>query len=191
MTSLTGSRGPTGSMMQGKKTGDIIPKGYSKGQLQQFTPEQMQLFQQLFSNVSPDSYLSKLAGGDESLFQEMEAPALRQFNELQGGLASRFSGQGGGGNQLALGSRRSSGFQNTSSAAASNFAQDLASRRQQLQQQAIKDLMGLSSDLLGQRPQETFLAQKPQKQPGFLHEAGVGLAGGIGQGFGKAIGGLF
>ena len=118
-------------------SGDKVPSGYKKGQLQQFTPEQMELFKSLFSQLGPDSYLSKLAGGDQSMFEEMEAPALRQFSELQGGLASRFSGMG-------MGGRKSSGFQNTTNQAASNFAQDLASRRQSLQQQAIKDLMGMS-----------------------------------------------
>ncbi len=135
----------------GPKKMPKAPKGYSWSQ--QFTPEQMELFQQLFSNLSPGSYLSRLAGGEQGMFDEMEAPALRQFNEIQGGIASRFSGMG-------MGARRSSGFQNTMSQASSNFAQDLQSKRQGLQQQAIKDLMGLGNDLLGQKPYS--LAEKPQ-----------------------------
>jgi hypothetical protein len=140
MNSMMGSRGPAGSMQKGTSTGgNIIPKGYKQGQMQQFTPEQMQLFQQMFAQVSPDSYLSKLAGGDESLFQEMEAPAMRQFQGLQGDLAS--------------------------------------------QKQAIMDLMGLSENLLGQRPYEQFLQQKPQKSAssgwGSLIGAGVGGVGGF------------
>jgi hypothetical protein len=156
MSSLYGSSGATGSSPSGV-TGNKIPKGYKQGQLQQFTPEQMQLFQQLFSQVGPESYLSKLAGGDESLFSEMEAPALRQFSGLQGNIASRFSQGGGAGS---LGSRRSSGFQNTMNQASSDFAQDLQSKRQSLQQQAIKDLFGMSNDLLNQRPYEQFLYEK-------------------------------
>ena len=146
-----------GGMSPMGKLGNKIPKGYKSGQMQQFTPEQMQLFQQMFSNVSPDSYLSKLAGGDEGLFNEMEEPALRQFAGLQGNLASRFSGMG-------MGARRSSGFQNTMTSAASDFAKDLQSQRQNLQRQAIQDLMGLSSSLLGQRPYEQFLVPKKQSQ---------------------------
>lgn len=196
MTSMTGSKGPTGSFGMQKRTGskqrDIIPKGYTKGQLQQFTPEQMELFQQMFSNLGPDSYLSRLAGGDEETFNQIEAPAMRQFNELQGGLASRFSGGVGGGSQAQLGNRRSSGFQNTATAASSNFAQDLASQRQQLQQQAIKDLMGLSNELLNQRPVDRALFQKPQKQEkkalgGWGSVAG-GVLGGIGGSFVPGIG---
>jgi len=164
MNGSTGVAGPTG------KIGNKIPKGYKSGQMQQFTPEQMKLFSEMFGLVSPESYLSKLSGGDESTFQEMEAPALRQFSELQGNIASRFSGMGG------LGARKSSGFQNTMNSAASNFAQDLAGRRQELQRQALSDMMGISNSLLGQRPYEQFLYEK-QKKPGFWDKFG-GIAGG-------------
>lgn len=133
-----------------------IPSGYKKGSINQFTPEQNQLFQQMFGHVGPDSYLSKLAQGDQGTFDEMEAPALRQFSGMQGNLASRFSGMGG------LGARKSSGFQNTMNSAASNFAQELQSNRQNLMRQALQDLMGYSGELLGQRPQENFLIKKQQ-----------------------------
>jgi len=167
MNSMMGYRGASGGL-----SGDKIPSGYKSGQLSQFTPEQTQLFKQLFSQVSPDSYLSKLAGGDESMFQEMEAPAQRQFQQGLGNIASRFSGMGGG-------ARHSSGFKNVSSAAASNFAQDLASQRQQLQRQAIMDLMGISSELLGQRPFEKFLVEKAPKKKPFWQQA-LGLISPIG-----------
>lgn len=174
MPSYTGTN-PT--MFNTGAVKEKIPSGYKKGTLQQFTPEQMQLFQQLFGHVGPESYLSKLAGGDQSMFEQMEAPALRQFSELQGNLASRFSGMGG------LGARRSSGFQNTMNAAASNFAQELQSNRQNLQRQALMDLMGISGELLGQRPQENLLVPKQQK-PNF-----GGMLGGLLGGFaGSALG---
>ena len=152
MNGATGKRGSNGS-----RTGDVVPKGYQKGQLQQFTPEQQQLFSQMFSHAGPDSYLSRLAGGDEDTFNQIEAPAMRDFQALQGQIGSRFSGMGTGG-------RKSSGFQNTVNQASSDFASDLASRRHSLQRQAIQDLMGLSNDLLGQRPQDRFLVEKQQKQ---------------------------
>lgn len=155
--SLSGSTGsPTtnfGRRMTGNK--NIIPKGYRKGQIQQFTPEQMQLFQQLFSHTGPESYLSKLAGGDQSSFEEIEAPALQQFQGIQGQLASRFSGMGSG-------ARRSSGFQNTIRSAGGDFAQQLQAQRQGLQRRALQDLMGISESLLGQRPQENSLIKKQQ-----------------------------
>lgn len=148
--------------------GNRIPKGYQQGQLQQFTPEQMKLFQSMFGHVAPGSFLSRLASGDQTIFNEMEAPAMRQFNEMQGGLASRFSGMG-------MGARNSSGFQNTMNSATSNFAQDLQSKRQDLQRQAIMDLMGMSNSLLGQKPYEQFLNKKPD----FLSQL-LGNLGGIG-----------
>jgi hypothetical protein len=147
MTMPTMPRGPTG------KTGNVTPKGYRLGQTQQFTPEQMQLFQQMFSHVGPDSFLSRLASGDESQFEQLEAPALRQLGEFQGGLASRFSGMG-------LGARRGSGHQLAQGQLASDFAQQLQSNRLGLQRQAIQDLAGLSQSLLGQRPYETSLIKK-------------------------------
>jgi hypothetical protein len=173
MTSSLG--GFSGNRGGGRSGGEIIPKGYEKGRLANLDPQQMKLFQSLFAGVGPDSYLSKLAGGDEGTFAEIEAPALRQHAQIQGGLASRF----GGGGAL-----RGSGYQNAASGEASNFALQLQQQRQSLHQQAIKDLFGMSQDLLGVRPYETDLFEKQQKQrtpsgvPGLIG-AGVGAAGGF------------
>lgn len=153
-----------------------VPAGYKAGSVQNFTPEQMNLFKSLFSHVSPQSFTSQLASGQPEAFEQMEAPALRQFNALQGNIASRFSGMGSG-------ARNSSGFQNTLSSASSNFAQDLASRRQELQRQALMDLMGISESLLNQRPYEQFLV--PKKKSFF-----ESILGGASSGLGT-LGGLF
>ncbi len=181
----TGNRGPsgnsTGSRMRsgGGISGDVIPKGYKSGQLQQFTPEQMQLFEQMLSHVSPDSQTARLASGDQSMFGEIEAPALRQFQELQGQMGSRFSGMG-------MGAQKSSGFRNTMGQMGADFAQQLQSQRQQLQRQAIQDLMGNSATLLGQKPYERYLIEKQQKQQ---QSSGWGSA--IGGGVGAAAGAYF
>ncbi len=169
----TGNAGSTRMRSGGGSSGDIIPKGHLEGQLQQFTPEQMQLFQQMFSHVSPQSQTGRLASGDQSMFNEIEAPALRQFQELQGQLGSRFSGMG-------MGSQKSSGFQNTMGQMGSDFAMQLQAQRQQLQRQAIQDLMGNASTLLGQSPYERFLIekqQKPQQSSGWGQAIGAGLGG--------------
>ena len=169
-----GQRGPTGKIGNTK-----TPSGYRSGQTAQFTPEQMQLFQQSFGQVSPESYTSRLAGGDQSLFEEMEAPALKQFNELQGGLASRFSFGGGPGS---MSGRRSSGFQNTANTAAQDFASQLQSQRQGLQRQAIQDLRGMTHELLGERPYQQWITEKRKKEKGGwagLAGAGVGAVGGF------------
>ena len=76
---MQGSKMPTGAGFKNK-----IPKGMEMSRIQNFTPEQMELFQQMISNLGPDSFLSKIAGGDQSAFEEMEAPAHRQFNEKIG-----------------------------------------------------------------------------------------------------------
>lgn len=181
-SSLMGGQGFGGQVSPSGKIGNKTPSGYKSGQMAQFTPEQMQLFQQMFSQVSPDSYTSRLAGGDESLFGEMEAPALKQFSGLQGNLASRFSGMG------SFGGRKSSGFQNSSNAAASDFALQLQSQRQGLQRQAIQDLQSMSQSLLGQRPYEQFLVPK---QKSFGQELLLGGVEGFGKGLGSAAFGGF
>ncbi len=179
-TSTGANIGPTatGSMKE------RIPSGFKKSVVQNYTPEAMGLYQQMFQHVSPDSYLSRLAGGDESLFNEIEAPAMRQFSQLQGNLASRFSGMG-------MGGRHSSGFQNTANQAASNFAQDLQSRRQGLMQQAIKDLMGLSHTLMNEQPYDVDLVEKKEKKKGFnwggLGGAAIGGVGGFFAGGGNPL----
>lgn len=164
MTSLTGNRGATGGTAGGKPMKEKIPSGYKKATLQQFTPEQLELFQNMMQHVGPDSFLSRLAGGDQSMFEQMEAPALKQFSGLQGNIASRFSGGIGGGGPGALSSRRSSGFQNTMNQASSDFAQNLQSQRMNYQNQAIRDLMQMSHSLMSERPYEHSLVQKPQNE---------------------------
>lgn len=158
--------------------GEKIPSGYKKGSIQQFDPRQMQLYESLFQHAGPDSFLSRLAGGDERAFSETEAPAYRAFNQQIGQLSSRFSGMG-------MGARKSSGFQNTATQAASDFSQDLASRRQALQFQALQELRGMSSELLGQRPYQHFLIEK-QQRPSF----GQQLLSGVAPLAGAAIGGF-
>lgn len=175
MTAITGpGQAPMKSGMG--KTGNKIPSGYKAGQIQKFTPEMMQLFQQLFGHTGPDSYLSRLASGDEDLFNEIEAPAMRQFQGTLGGIASKFSGMGSG-------ARRSSGFQNATSSAASNFAQELQSQRQGLQRQGLNDLFSLSNTLLGQNPYEQFLTEK---KPSFWESVGGDFASSFAKQGGKA-----
>jgi hypothetical protein len=158
--------GATGGMKE------KVPSGYRKASLQNYTPNQMQLHDQQYGFLGPDSYLNRLASGDQSFFEEMEAPAFRQFNELQGGIASRFSGMGTGG-------RRNSGFQNTMNQASSNFAQDLQSKRQDYMRQALNDLMGFSNQILNQQPYTNKLVKKDQSGSGW-GGAGGALLGGAG-----------
>ena len=143
----------------------------------------MQLFQQLLGGASGGigsglEHLSKLAGGDQSYFDQLEAPALRQFGAVQGNLASRFSGMGSG-------ARRSSGFGNTTSAAGQELSESLQSQRLGMQQNAISELLGLSQNLLGQQPYENYL-QKKELSP--LEELLAAFSGGFGSSAGQAGG---
>jgi hypothetical protein len=145
----------------------------------------MDLYNLLSRGISPGlesglQHLSSMAGGGSPEFwQQLEAPALRQFGQMQGSRASRFSGMGSG-------ARRSSGFQNVMGGAASDLAERLQSNRMSMQQQAIKDLMGMSQTLLGTDLMDTqFLA----KQKPFWKEFLGAMAPGIGQGMGMAGGG--
>lgn len=161
------------------------PKGYNEFSVNQYTPEAQDVYQQLHGDITnPDNYLRRLTQGDEEAFNEIEAPAFRQFNALQGGLASRFSGQG-------MGSRRSSGFQNESSAAASNFAQDLASRRGDLMRNAYRDLSEMSNMFLQNKPYETGLVEKPQHQMSTASQYGLAGINAAGQIAGGAAKGFF
>lgn len=148
--------------------GDTIPSGYRSGGVQQYNPQQSQFYEQLLNMLGPDSYLARLAGGEEGIFDEMEAPAWRQHQEDQGQLASRFSGSNG-----AMSARRGSGFHNMANQQSSDFAMGLQSQRQQLQQKAIQDLMGMGSDLLDKRPFEKFVTPKRQKQNPWGEVAGL------------------
>lgn len=182
-TSLMGSRGPSGNK---------IPKGYKTGMLQQFTPEQTSLFQSLFPYVSPGSKLGQLAGGSEEGFAPFEESAHRDFQEFTGQLGSRFAELAPG----AMSAKRGSGFKLAAGQGAQDFALALATKRQDLQRQALMDLMGISHSLLGQRPYEQFLVQK-QRRPNRLGQMlGIGLpvAGAVGGGLfggpaGAALGG--
>lgn len=164
-SSMSGSRGYR----------DKVPSGYGVSRVQQYTPEQMKLMDQSMGMVSPDSTTARLAAGDEGMFQQLEAPAMKQFSSLQGNVASRFSGMGTGG-------RRSSGFQNTMTQAGQDFAGQLQSQRLNLTRQATQDLYNMSQGLLSNRPYETSLYEKPKKA-GFdwmgLGGAALGAAGGF------------
>lgn len=170
--SSSGSKGAAGNLAQGNAAGgDIIPKGYSKGQLQNYTPEQMNLFQQLFSQVNPNSQLSQLAGGDTSSFEQLEAPAMQQFQGLLSDVGNRYSQFAPG----AMSAQRGSGFKQQLGAETSNFAQQLASNRMALQRQAMQDLLGISQGLLGSSPTSQFLIQKEHKPSAWGQALGVGL----------------
>jgi hypothetical protein len=138
--------------------------GYKQRTMPNFTPEQMNLFSQLLGGAQKGlgggtggggagglDYLSQLAAGDEGAFEQTEAPAYSAFDKLLGQMGSRFAN---------VGALDSSAFQNATSGAAGEFAKDIGAQRMGIQQGAIERLLGLSQNLLGQRPYETFQEKK-------------------------------
>lgn len=178
MNSMHGGRGAAGSNRP------ETPAGYDLTQLSNFTPQMHQLFQSLFSHLQPGSYLSRLAGGDESIFEQIEKPAWANLQRGMGDLASRFSYGGGG--PGAMSARHGSGFQLGSGQLVSDFASNLAANRQQLQMNALKELMGLSGNLLNQRPFENVLTPQ-QEEPDYWGQILGNFVGAIP---GAIVGGL-
>ena len=160
--------------------------GYNQVQTPRLSPEQQQLFSHVMGigqkgiTNTVDQLSQRAGGGTPEYWEQQEAPAMRQFNELQGNLASRFSGMGSG-------ARKSSGFQNIANSAASSFAEQLQSNRQGLQSDAMKQLLELYSNLIGTDTQDTaFFSDKQKKQPFWKELLGSGS-----QGIGKLLGSLF
>lgn len=143
-----GMKGP----YEGKKSGN-----YKIRQTPNYTPEQMRLHERGIEDIGEDSDLYRMAQGDQSFFEQMEAPERQKFSTEIGALSSRFSGAG-------LGGRHSSGFQNTQTKAGMDFAQQLRANRHDLTRQARMDLHGMSQDLLGNQPWNTELEKRQKKE---------------------------
>jgi hypothetical protein len=168
----TGAQRPTNTGKYKEK----IPEGYSKASINKFDQPTMDLYERLHGYTGEDSYTARLAAGDEDIFNEIEAPQMRKFEALMGQMGSRFSGMG-------MGARKGSGFNIEGTNAANEFQQDLASKRQELQRNAVKDLYEMSQMLMGNQPQEQQLIEKPKK---WWEEAATAFAGGAGKGIGEA-----
>lgn len=163
----------------------------SHTQLPNYTPQQQELFSKQFGNLDQNSFLGKLAGGDQSTFEQMEAPAMQQFQGLQSGLASQFSGGMGAGGRV-MSARRGSGFFNTQNQASMDFAGQLQANRQNMRMQAIQGLHGMSMDLLNQKPFSYVEKQQKQKTNWFgpiMGMVGSALSGPLGGMLGTALGG--
>jgi hypothetical protein len=154
------------------------PMGMGNYAINQYTPEQTSVFANEFNHLGKGSYLERLANGDQELYNEMEAPQFQKYNAQQGQLASYFSGMG-------MGGRKSSGFQNAANQSSMDFAQELQKNRADMRNNAIKNLMGLSDQVLNQRPQERGLTQNPEDSNNHKKFAGTAIGGIAGLMFGQ------
>lgn len=121
-------------------------------ELEQFatqTPEQRALFNQLFGGLGGAGglqqqglgTLSSLLGGNQQFLEQLQAPALRQFQEQTiPNIAERFTGTGSG-------SQSSSAFQQALGSAGAGLAENLGAQRAQLglqgQQTGLQGLLAL------------------------------------------------
>lgn len=136
--------------------------------LPRFTPEQMSLYNKYVGMQGPgQEQMRQIAEGSPEYFQQLEAPAFRQFGETLGNISSRFSGAGD------LGARRSSGFGRETTSAAQELAEKLQSNRLGLQRQATMDLYNMSEGLLRHQPYEQLLM--PKKKKWWEQALGIGL----------------
>lgn len=121
--------------------------------------------------------LQQLAAGETPGFEQMEKPLMSKFQQqILPSIAQRYATAGAG---------KSSGFQTAATGAAQNLAETLAGQRQQIQQNALQSLLGLSSQLLGTPTEQTYLEQP---QPSWWENLLSGL-GGLGGVFGGTLAG--
>ncbi len=128
-----------------------LPTGYDLLQIPTMGQDQRGIYDMLRSIMQGGQggfdLMGKLAGGDISQFEQMEAPAMRQLQEsILPGIAQRYGSQGVG---------QSSGFQQAATAAGTNLAEMLQGQRMGIQQQSLAQLLGLGKQLLG-TPTEQF-----------------------------------
>lgn len=134
-----------------------LPKGFGIYSLPTMGGGQADIYNMLkgqFQGGAGDIYqnLLSMAKGDQGMFDKLEAPALRQFQQqIAPGIASRYAGSGISG---------SSGMQNALASAGGNLAENLQSQRMNLMQQSMHDVMNLGHTLLGTQTQQFGLVQK-------------------------------
>jgi hypothetical protein len=154
---------------------------YQQIQVPTKDPRAMELYQQVAQALGPHlgnavQGIGQLAGGGTpEQWQQLEAPALRQYQQLVGGIGARYSGLGSGGAQ------KSSAFQNELSGSAADLAERLQGQRMGLQQNALQQLLGLYQNLIGTDTFENVFL--PKQKPWWQEFAsaiapGIGMAGG-------------
>lgn len=137
-----------------------------------------------FQGGAGDVYqkLFGLAQGSPGAFEQLEAPALRQFQQqIAPGIAQRYAGTRG---QASSGMSASSGMQNSLAAAGANLAQDLQAQRTGIMERSMQNVLGLGNMLLGMPTQQFGLVQKQNTLNQLLNI--LGIAGGQ---FGGTYGG--
>lgn len=159
--------------------------GVKQQTFQQYSPEQMQAFNQLFQGLMGGTgAFSDLFGEfnpehTANVFERGVAePAMRNFQQrIQPGIMQAFADQGA-----------SSGLSNSLASAGQDLQRDLSGQLELFMNQArlqnMQNRMGGLQGLLGAQPYQRFYPQQGQAGiiPSFLGSAGQGIGTGFGLG---------
>lgn len=141
-------------------SGFVLPKGYSASVIPKYNDQQQDFLKNLLSKLGASSMgaadqLGSMASGQGGAFDNMENQAMNFFNnKLAPSINQQYAHQG------MLGS---SAFQGALSQAGQGVTEDMYNQRQNLQQQAIRDLLGLSERLGTTQMSEYGVFAKPKK----------------------------
>ena len=158
--------------------------GYRVKEIPTMGPQQKSIYDILFGAVQPNlgpgiSQLGQLARGAPGAFKDLEAPALRQFQQITAPRLAEAQTAGGRG--------LSSGYLNRLTQAGQDFAQNLQSQRLGLQQNALAQLLGLGQNLMNTQTSQPFITKRRSTQ--FLE--GLGNFAGQLPGLALGLGNLF
>ncbi len=159
------------------------PSGYNLVQLPKYSPQQMERSQARLGQLGESAgrgtdLLSKLALGDDSSYNDLAAPALRDFRERAlPEIAQRFQGTGG---------LNSSSFANAATSAGTDLTERLSAQRAIIQDRSLSNLLNLEQSLLQNSPYDHYYQPNQNKRSLWESLRGplVGAAGGALTGFG-------
>lgn len=161
------------------------PSGYQMFELPSRGGRSADIYNQLALGAQgaiPDILKQKsaLATGSPEQFAQLEAPALRQFQQqIAPGIASRYAGSGIG---------ASSGMQNSIAGAGADLAERLQAQRLGIMHQSMNDILGLSNFLLS-NPESQFGLVEGQPKTNWLGAIAPFALGAAGAGLGFMGGG--
>jgi hypothetical protein len=171
----------TGGITTKKGRGFLFGEDDKLKQLENLSPEQQQILQQLLGNVQgmggqgaygqATNLLQQYLDPQSDIYKNFEAPYRQEFEQQTVPmLAERFAGQGAQGGALS-----SSGFGQALGAAGSNLQTNLAQMKSGLQRQSISDILGQYNTMagLGLGTQPFSYYNKPGHQ-GFLPTMATG-----------------
>lgn len=142
-------------------SGFMLPKGYEGTMVPRYSPDQAKFLNNLMKQFGGGSagaiqHLTGMATGDPAAFVGQEAQAMNFFNKkLAPSIQQQYAHQG------MLGS---SAFQGAMADAGQGLAETMYNQRQDLQNQSIRDLLGLTTSLASNPMHEFGIHAKPKKE---------------------------